>query len=551
MQVLLNSKNSNKTKNQPTHLSLKNFSPIIMHPRYTLLTIPVGLSFALLIFPMLMLDHDMWDGTIMEYASEIRDFSGLKTFSTESTWFLQYWLSLAVIEMAALIEISYKNLNALVVSLLMFSIIREAFLISTLRLRLGKRSTLLSCCLVATFPAWVDLLSSVLTVHLFCICIGLFAIRKIHAGRQIARVSSYLLLVPAFNFPSLLMFLPFLSYLYDITDESKYRQSNRFQSSLKTGVVLTIGLGFYAVVRTVFKPHGLYEGYNNIVLTNADGLFRATVAGLYFGTYFAPLLLVCGLILVTGLLIPREKEVCVVNQERNISDSMAVIGLCLLSCAAIFPYIAVGKGSLLWGVSDWESRQAFPLAVPIALLTTVILKTIYDRANFNLVKKMVVIFGFALVFLNISILTWGVLTKMNRQLFEIELQRIIKINSHQILPGLVEIVGRDIPPPILRSYESNFLMFKSTGKADWWTSVYETRIHNVKLPEFLLNNTVYQKIYIYNHKSDYVSNHTVVNIEVTNFRGPSNVIQNVFDNGGKSGVKLISIEQAVGPIKPL
>ena len=55
---------------------------------------PVLLFLLLVTAPMLMMSRDMWGGTIIEYASVVNNYSGLKAYFSESTWFLQYPLTM-------------------------------------------------------------------------------------------------------------------------------------------------------------------------------------------------------------------------------------------------------------------------------------------------------------------------------------------------------------------------------------------------------------------------------------------------------------------------
>jgi hypothetical protein len=60
-------------------------------------TLPFFLFFFLVTVPMFMLPKDMWDGTVIEYSSLIKNYEGLKQWFFEGTWYLQYPLSVTKI----------------------------------------------------------------------------------------------------------------------------------------------------------------------------------------------------------------------------------------------------------------------------------------------------------------------------------------------------------------------------------------------------------------------------------------------------------------------
>ena len=145
--------------------------------------LPIVLFFITVTIPMLSLQKDMWDGVIIEYASLIKNFSGLKIWFTEGTWFLQYPLSLFLIKVSEIINISYKNINSIFTFLLMAIYLREIFLFANNKLNLQVNSSLLILFSIVTFSTWGSLLSSVMTFHFFCMVLGIYSIRMIHSKK--------------------------------------------------------------------------------------------------------------------------------------------------------------------------------------------------------------------------------------------------------------------------------------------------------------------------------------------------------------------------------
>ena len=87
---------------------------------------PILLFLILVTAPILTMSRDMWDGTIIEYASMVNNYSGLKNWFLESGWFLQFPLSLFIIETAQVTGLSYKNTNALFVFFVAVLLFRES-----------------------------------------------------------------------------------------------------------------------------------------------------------------------------------------------------------------------------------------------------------------------------------------------------------------------------------------------------------------------------------------------------------------------------------------
>ena len=92
----------------------------------SILLIPAIILFIITItIPTFLMSSDIWDGTIIEYASRINDYNGLYSFFIESHWYLQYPLSVAIIKIANLFLISYKDCNSIFMLLIMIFIFNE------------------------------------------------------------------------------------------------------------------------------------------------------------------------------------------------------------------------------------------------------------------------------------------------------------------------------------------------------------------------------------------------------------------------------------------
>ncbi len=500
---------------------------------------PFFLFFLFITVPMLSLPRDMWDGTIIEYASIINDFSGLKAYFFESGWFLQYPLSIAIIEISQFLNISYKNTNALVVLVFMFVLLREALWLAEHQIKLTKPAAYFSLALIATFSTWADLLSSIMTLHFGCMAIGLFAIRSIHQKTIISTLIGFVALLTSLSIQSQLVFLPVLSYIYDLSERNKVQQSWFANPSKQTAFIFGVCIIVYLVARQLYPPHGLYENYNSLVVGSFQGLALAAFSSVAMSTYLVPVFLLVGCVSVLTLIV--NNKIINSSKEESIYNPKWLAWLLVIFFAGLIPYAAVGKFSVLWGVGDWSSRQAFLLVLPTCLFTALCLQCLYDSSSSRLLKICVLVSGAVIFLFHLTLLTIAVAHKLNRQVFVSHLEQLIQDNENKLKPGRLEIVGSNIPKPELRGYEANFLMYSATGKADWWTRLGSDADTKFTIPCYIKQRGDYQIKYVYDHKTAHLDNHTIVEINTNGFRGSVNIIRNVLGISPPGVIEVIRI----------
>jgi hypothetical protein len=475
---------------------------------------PFVLFFLFVTVPMLSLPRDMWDGTIIEYASLIDDFSGLKTYFFESTWFLQYPLSLAIIEISQILNMSYKNLNALVVLLFMFIFLRETLFLAEHQIKLSKPASYFALALVATFGTWGVLLSSIMTFHLACMAIGLLSVRTIHTKTLSSTLLGLTALLISLSLQSLSAFLPVLSYIYDLSERSQVRQLWFSKPSKQTTLIFGTCIAFYLVIRLFYPPSGLYENYNNLVIGSFEGLAKAAFSSLALGTFLIPIFLIVACLSLLAIVV--DNKTINPTNEVNSYNPKWVVWLLILFCAGLFPYAAVGKYTALWAIGDWSSRQAFLLVLPTCLFTALCLQILYDKFSAGLLRTCILTGGAVIFLFHLMLLTIDIEHKSNRQIFVTQLENIMRANEDRLSPGLLEIVGSNLPTPTFRTYEANFLMYSATGKANWFVRVGNNEDENFTISCSLKEN---QNLNIYNYEPEHANNHTVVEINASGFRG--------------------------------
>ena len=480
---------------------------------------------------------DMWDGVSIEYASKIQNYAGIKSWFFESSWFLQYHLSVLVIEFAKMFNISFSSTHALFVLIFIFILIRETVLFAANKLNMKKSSVAFSSILVATFSVWHFLFSSVMLMHLACLALGILSIRWMHHKMLLKKLFGFISLTFVFHLNSLLVFLPVLSYFYDFLNKESNYPKWFVCPSWMTIITFLYGIVFYSFLRLLTSPDGLYEDYNSLLLTSS-GLTQMLLSFVIMGTYITPTLILAGLILIVSL-FSHKSPTKLINKE--ISNYLKLLlWLLVLYCAALFPYAAVGKHSALWDVEDWSGRQAILIAFPVSLFTTIFFQFLYDYFASKLVRNFILLCGLVILFLQLTLLSAGVIQKLNRQIFFTQLESLIHVNQNKLSPGLLEIVGNDLPTPRFRSYEANFLMHAATGNADWWTRIANNKSKTFTIPCYIKSNQKYQIKYIYDYKPEHEDFYTIIEINSIGFSGYLNAFRNVF---GKEPTGYIEIEK--------
>jgi len=156
-------------------------------------------------------------------------------------------------------------------------------------------------------------------------------------------------------------------------------------------------------------------------------------------------------------------------------------------------------------------------------------------------KKLVLVAGSVLLVFQISLLAVNAIHKLNRQLFVSELERVIKLNEGRLLPGTLEIIGSRIPKPVIGEYEVNYLMYNSTGRAEWLARIGDKQDAKFSIPCFIRLNKAYQFKYIYNYQPSHNLNHSIVEIDIRGYEGLENAFRNVFGINNSHSVEITNI----------
>jgi hypothetical protein len=141
------------------------------------------------------------------------------------------------------------------------------------------------------------------------------------------------------------------------------------------------------------------------------------------------------------------------------------------------------------------------------------------------------------------LLIYGNLAKFNRQHFFSSIEEVVRLNKENLAPGLIQIIVNQSPQTVFEFYEPNYLMYKATGKASWFTKINNTIDDNFLLPCFFKNKDIYYQQFIYNKNNSNNLTQTAIILDVKGFIGFTAMINNTFNLKGKGTVNLVSINK--------
>ena len=485
--------------------------------------------------PTLILPTDVWDGVLLQHVSERHNYSDLWRYFLDSTWYLQYWLVVWTIQIADAISLSYKNTNAFLCILIFISYLREIWILARNRFKLEISWCILLTAIVALYPTWSCLLSSVLTFHLLCISIGLSSIRLLHARHLFSNVVAVPLVLASYSLQSQLVFLPVLSFAYDLLRTEGECRPKRMVSVRTIGVFL-MAVGAYLFSKLLFPPTGIFLNYQGLIITSISGIFPAFLRGLHFVSFIVPLAL------LTFMIAPVC--ICTVgsasdgnNDARDRKTRLPYLAvIIMLFLAGAFPYVAVGKSAILWEVNDWVGRQAFLIVMPTALLSVMTFRWYYSNAISDAARRVVLVMIMLYLLVMTTLLMLGVSAKMSRQRFISQLTEVIKKHETELPPGLIQIVGDDLPLTVFEFYEPNYLMFQATGKSHWYARIGQYVDPDFSVIPIVLGRVDYQNIFVYNPAPAELQRHTLLTIKAEGFQGVSAMMRNAFGIGTQGTV---------------
>ena len=456
---------------------------------------------------MLMFLHprDMWDGTIVSYASLTNDLQGIERLTSDTSLHSVYYLFRTEIFLADFFHIKFMLVDRFVVGMALVTICLCIRDFVENRCLLEAKWSSLSLSIFLTFPIWHILTSSTQTFYLVFTSMGMAGIFLIYKQKLKTTLVGLVLLLISFEMSSLIMFIPILAVVFELTETTSRKTPLRLARPF---FVFSLATVYWFASRKISMPRGEYVGYNKIVSPLSIEGWTMIKSGMANYSSFLLLPSIGVSILVCTLILFRTApDVGLSSQEKTWNSSSITVPLLV---ASVIPYVLVGKSTLIDDF-DWSGRHAILLSIPFSIGLTLVARAVLHSVSRPRLNKFLFVCTFVVLVLPQGlIMTHGFITKYDRQ--EIDEQLSISLRKYQIPPGLVEIVGMPPLVPAHRDYESNYLFAETFGKPRWWTRIAPTTDPSFSIPS-LTSEPDYQQMYIFKPESQLCR--SLISVELT------------------------------------
>ena len=445
-------------------------------------------------------NYDFWDGRIISHAFEKGDLTGVDFWFSSSGWHLQ----LILIKFAYYIQsnsfISGIFLLKLISFFSLIALVNESIKIGKKIYQFSESESRLFGMIVAVFPAWSTLLSSVLFIYIFCTWLVFFGVRLIMNSKSILKRNiGYILTTLSFQLNSNFLFsigLGFSFYLISIGLSKKFNNLEK-KSRFRFFGIIILSFSSYVILRLYFVSYGLYEDYNQISIIN---LFKSILLSEKFGFASFPLFIFLSIILT--LLIYRNNFLLrnFKIDKQKIIFSPLTHGFILLIFSSL-PYLLVGKNTSIFAISDWSQRHSFLLSIPIALILFGLGRLINDLSIRSLNNKKLVIMPTILILF--CLLMSGFFIKLSRASYEAGI--INKLSAKNIpQPGTLNIETDYKINPGMRFYEVNWLLYQAFNEEFWYSNINKNYLNYKEdnLLKLIKSNQIYKNKYIMRNFSE-------------------------------------------------
>lgn len=422
----------------------------------------VGVSIlAILFFVIGSANHDMWDGAITSYGFEINDISGSKLALFNHGWYLQHFLHLIIFKLASSLSLTFFQLSAFISLIFTLLMSREVLLLSKNIFQLDDFFAKFAFCLFIIFPVWQIFFSSIHIIFILCVFLGFVGSRYVHTeDRFVMRFIGYLFIILSFQLSSMLVFVPVLSYAYQL---NKININQSFLPAVMPFFLFALASTYYVVTKIVFPPVGeINQTYNQLInpFASQESFFLVFNA---FKSYSTFLVLLLPLVLLFFVNISASRTYARSLYKKIHDNFPALFSLIALLIASVFSYAMVGKASMLTVeyVAQWGMRHSILLAPVVAIFIAWLFQMVMVESTRSFKDHLFITLT---ILLSITFLFIGIASKINRHEFETQL--IDALKQQNINPGIVYLAldsPSANPLPIMRSYELNYLFYRAYG----------------------------------------------------------------------------------------
>jgi hypothetical protein len=422
--------------------------------------------FGLAILPILFFiigfsNHDMWDGALTSYAFEVNNISGSRLTLLDHGWYLQHFLHLILFKLASNLYLTFFQLSTLASLLFTLLMAREVLLLSKNVFQLDNFFAKLALCLFIIFPVWQIFFSSIHIIFILCILLGFVGSRYVHSENQFAiRLIGYLFIILSFQLSSMLVFIPVLSYAYQLNN----RNTNlSFLPSVVPFFLFALACTYYLGTKIIFPPVSeINETYNQLInpLASQESFLIVLNSFKSYSTFLVLLLPIAFLFLVN---IATSKTYLRSFYKKIQDNFPTLFSLIALLIASVFSYAMVGKASMLTVeyIMQWGARHSILLAPVVAIFIAWLFQMVLVGSPRSFKDHFFITIT---ILLSATFLFIGFASKLNRHEFEAQLIDALKVEN--INPGIVYLVlqsSSENPVPIMRSYELNYLFYRTYG----------------------------------------------------------------------------------------
>lgn len=314
----------------------------VVHSRQDALIAPAVL--ALVILPHGLITRDLFDGASVAFAWMTGDDSALRYWLMLANWPLTVLFHKVCFFIAQLIDVHYLVLVKAVIAALLLGLYREFRLLGRQLFGLTAPQDRWLALLCSASPALYTLVSSQIVPILLCIWLVFIGHRLWRSDGTARRLAGLAVLALSFQLNSNLVFALALEALF-LARFARYR-AHRLKWTAALGFT---AVAVYAGMRLASPPQQIFAEYNRLLLPWRTGELRRIVrAILMFLTWgvipLAAVLATCATLLAATSMRPSAAGLRAALR----GNGFGLLAGAFLACAAMFPYVMVGKGAPLF-----------------------------------------------------------------------------------------------------------------------------------------------------------------------------------------------------------
>ena len=252
---------------------------------------------ALVWVSLILHPRDMWDGTIVSFAASSKNYSGIERLTSDADLQTIYFLFRSEFFLADFFHTKFIVIDRIIVGIAVLIICVYIKKFIEERCQLEAKWSSMAMSIFLTFPIWHILTSSTQTFYLIFTAMGLVGIHLVFGRGFKLNLVGFITLVISFEMNSLMMFVPVLAVIYQLTEfDSKAFLCRIFRPFL----VSTLAVIYWIVSHAISSPSGQYLGYNKIVNPFSLNGWKVIEAGVSSYSSFAilPIISISALICI-------------------------------------------------------------------------------------------------------------------------------------------------------------------------------------------------------------------------------------------------------------